>query len=344
MAALALGFIQPPLRVYRFNKRDHMTISLHASKNSWITRNFAAIISVLAVAFYAAFIEWLWGWQRIFFSWQEAGWQVACASIVLILFTYVLRTWRIRDYFPAETAGQFRRLLRLVQVHNLLNIMLPLRSGEVSFPILMKQEFGISLARATSALLVMRLLDLHALLAAAGTGLALEEGSLLAWLLWLIFAILPLAAFMLRKPLLDFAQAAAPSRLQAALFELKAGLPADLAAFMRAWMATLINWFVKVAVMAWVLILLADLDIAAAFGGGLGGELSSVLPVHAPGGVGTYPAGITAGAVTFGASTSQDALALLGKAAVNAHLLIILSSILGTVISMMLAGRKRRED
>ena len=50
------------------------------------------------------------------------------------------------------------------------------------------------------------------------------------------------------------------------------------------------------------------------FGGALGGELSSVLPVHAPAGVGTYPAGITAGAISFGAATDKSALELLGSA------------------------------
>ncbi len=58
--------------------------------------------------------------------------------------------------------------------------------------------------------------------------------------------------------------------------------------------------------------------VAAAFGGALGGELSSVLPFHAPGGVGTYPAGIVAGAVSFGASASPDAMVRLAAAAVNA--------------------------
>ncbi len=56
----------------------------------------------------------------------------------------------VADYFPRETKGQFRRLLKLTLVHNLLNVMLPLRSGEASFPLLMRSEFGMPLARATA--------------------------------------------------------------------------------------------------------------------------------------------------------------------------------------------------
>lgn len=306
----------------------------------WIARHLTTLLAAIAVLAYALFIHWIWGWEKIILLWQEAGWGTAFAAVALLLLTYGLRTWRIRDYFPHETAGQFLRLLRLVQVHNLLNIMLPFRSGEVSFPLLMRQEFGLSIARASAALLVMRLLDLHALLAAAGFGLALDHRQPWLWSGWLLFALLPAIGFALRKPFFRAANGKAPVKLQTLLAEVERGLPPDRSAFSRAWGVTLVNWFVKVAVMAWVLMLLSDIDIAAAFGGGLGGELSSVLPVHAPGGVGTYPAGITAGAIAFGASTAETALSALGKAAVNAHLLIILSSIIGTVLSMALSHEK----
>jgi uncharacterized membrane protein YbhN (UPF0104 family) len=121
-------------------------------------------------------------------------------------------------------------------------------------------------------------------------------------------------------------------------------LPADSHAFARAWAATLINWFTKIAVLAWVLCLLGGLSLGPGFGGALGGELSSVLPVHAPAGVGTYPAGITAGALAFGAD-SGDRLAFeaLGQAAVNTHLLVIVSSLIGTALSLFAAKPKAEQ-
>ncbi|WP_165220970.1 lysylphosphatidylglycerol synthase transmembrane domain-containing protein [Affinirhizobium pseudoryzae] len=314
-----------------------MKIDMLASRKPWLIRNATSLVTLASVAAYILFIQWFWGWGDILARWQEAGWQTLAVAMLLLLSTYVLRTWRIHDYFPRETAGHFRRLLRLVQVHNLLNVMMPFRSGEVSFPLLMRKEFGVSLPRATSALLVMRLLDLHALLAAAGFGLALEKGHALAWLLWLAFAAAPALGFGLRRPLFRLLHGAVPSRLEKLLSEVEAGLPVDGLAFFRAWGVTLVNWSVKVAVLAWVLVLLGDLNLGPAFGGALGGELSSVLPVHAPGGVGTYPAGITAGALGFGADHAEGALAVLGKAAVNAHLLIIVSSVVGTLLSMLVA-------
>ncbi len=312
------------------------------------------LFTLTIIVLYAAFIQWVWGWDSVVSLWTHAGWTSGIVALIALLGTYALRTWRIYDYFPKETTGRFGTLLRLVQVHNLLNVMLPFRSGEASFPLLMKREFGLPLARSTSALFVMRLFDLHALLAAAGTGLALQAEKCWAWGLWLAFLILPAVAFALRgsvfrllgkmlpgkaREMLDEVE---PGKVQKLFGELEAGLPADANAFARAWGATLINWFTKIAVLAWVLGLLGGLSVAASFGGALGGELSSVLPVHAPAGVGTYPAGITAGALAFGADAdNRQAFEELGQAAVNAHLLVIVSSLVGTALSLFAARPAR---
>jgi uncharacterized membrane protein YbhN (UPF0104 family) len=312
-----------------------------ASRQSWFARNRMPLFTVIIVLAYAIFIEWFWGWSSILAQWAAVGAFPIVAALVLLTATYFLRTWRIYDYFPHETRGRFGSLFRVTQVHNLLNIMLPFRAGETSFPLLMRTEFAIPLTRGTSALLVMRLLDLHALLAAAGIGFAMASShAVLAWFAWAVFLLLPVAAFALRKPLLRVAAKRLPAKLQRFVAEIENGLPSDAVAFARAWGMTVVNWLVKVLVLAWALRLMGVLPMAASFGGALGGELSSVLPMHAPGGVGTYPAGITAGAVALGAPSEATALASLAQASINAHLLIIVSALTGTAISLPLGRRK----
>ncbi len=313
-----------------------------ASRQSWFARNRMLLFTVIIVIVYAVFIEWFWGWSTILRQWAEVGALTIIAALALLTSTYFLRTWRIYDYFPRETSGRFSALFRVTQVHNLLNIMLPFRTGETSFPLLMRTEFGIPLARGTAALLVMRLLDLHALFAAAGIGFAIASSyALLAWLLWSAFLLLPVAAFAARGPLVRLAAKLLPSKLQHFVAEIENGLPANAAAFARAWAMTIVNWLVKVLVLAWALRLMGVVPAAASFGGALGGELSSVLPMHAPGGVGTYPAGITAGAVAFGASSDAADIAALAGASINAHLLIIVSALTGTAISLPFGRRPR---
>ena len=316
---------------------DYMKSNQDASQERWFHRNRMWLVTAATLIAYVAFLEIAFGIRALASQLSSIGIAPLLCALILLVATYVVRCWRVADYFPRETQGQFRRLLRLTLVHNLLNIMLPLRSGEASFPLLMRSEFGMPLARATAALLVMRLLDLHALLAAAGIGLVIgRDWALPALLLWLAFLLAPVPLFALKGPILKLSTRL-PKRLQTLVDEIENGLPASSAAFLRAWGATLLNWGVKVVVLAWVLRLMDVAPIAASFGGALGGELSSVLPVHAPGGVGTYPAGIVAGAVSFGAEASPAALAEIGKAAVNAHLIILISAFVGTGFAVLLA-------
>lgn len=310
--------------------------------SSWFVRHRMTIISLAAVFAYAVFVEWIWGWTTLFQQWQAIGMVPVASALALLVATYFIRCYRIYDYFPGETRGHFLRLLRVTQVHNLLNIMLPFRAGETSFPILMRSEFSVPLARSTSALLLMRLLDLHALFAAAGIGLVIERTNRLTdWLLWTAFLMSPLLLFLLKGRFLAMIGKRLPVRLDGLLHEIESGLPPGAGAFIRAWLMTVLNWSTKVAVLAWVLFTIGVTPLGACFGGALGGELSSVLPVHAPAGVGTYPAGITAGAISFGAATDKSALELLGSASVNAHLMIIVSAVAGTLLSLVLSPRRQ---
>ena len=304
---------------------------------SWLWQNRITLLTAAVVALYALFIEWIWGWGTILAGWRAVGLPAILAALVLLLGTYFIRAHRMRDYFPRETGGQFLRLFRVTQVHNLINIMLPFRAGETSFPILMRSEFGVPIAHGTAALLVLRLLDLHALLAAAGLGLvAAAPRPYSAAALWALFLLMPLLLFPFKRPLMRMVRRRLSGRLARIAGEIDAGLPADLSAFIRAWLLTVLNWGVKVLVLAWVLGLMGVGPLAATFGGALGGELSSVLPVHAPAGVGTYPAGIAAGAAAFGAGHDRATLDLLARAGINTHLLMIVSALAGTGLSLLL--------
>ncbi|MDQ2632747.1 MAG: flippase-like domain-containing protein [Pseudomonadota bacterium] len=313
-------------------------------------QNRIALLTAGTVIAYAAFVQWIWGWPSILAAWREVGVESILLALALLVATYFVRAYRIKDYFPRQTAGRFLWLFRVTQIHNILNIMLPLRTGETSFPLLMRSEFGVPLAHGASALLVLRLLDLHALLAAAGVGLVAGTGfAVWACGLWLAFLVSPLAVLPFRNPVLAAARGRLPPRLAKFVDQVDDGIPRDVAAFVRAWALTLLNWGVKVLVLAWVLALMGVAPLAACFGGALGGEISSVLPVHAPAGVGTYPAGIAAGAAAFGYEGGAGA-GVLANAAINTHLMMIVSALAGTGVSVLLPvlagvgrGTKHRE-
>ncbi|BCH60190.1 membrane protein [Agrobacterium vitis] len=312
-----------------------MTSIDQSHRKSWIKRHGVSLIAFIAIAAYVVFVEAVWGWSMVLQEWQALGLSTVLLALGLLVSTSLVRAWRIYDYFPRQTSGWFTALFHLAQVHNLLNILLPFRSGETSFPLLMRSEFSVPLLSGTSALLVMRLLDLHALLAAAGLGLVLGKPQPWGWAFgWLLFLVLPLIGFALKRPAILFAKARFSGRLLKMVEGVEAGLPAHKAAFFRAWAMTIVTWGTKVLVFAWVLSLMQVTPLSAAFGGALGGELSSVLPFHAPAGVGTYPAGIVAGAAALGAAVQDmDGLA---KAAVNLHLIVIVSALLSAALSLAL--------
>lgn len=309
----------------------------------WLARHRIALFAAAVILLYACFVEWAWGWAAVAAAWRGVGAGAILLSIALLVVTHLVRAHRMLDYFPEHASGHFFRLFRVTQIHNLLNIMLPFRAGETSFPLLMRSEFGVPLAHGASALLVLRLLDLHALLAAAGVGLVAGRGfAPWAVLLWLVFLLLPLFVFPLRNRVEAALEKVVPARFHKHLDAVMDGVPPDLDRFLRAWFLTVLNWGIKVLVLAWILGLMGVTPVSATFGGALGGELSSVLPAHAPAGVGTYPAGIAAGALAFGAERNPAALDLLARASINLHLLMIVSALAGTALSLVLPDRRRK--
>lgn len=84
--------------------------------------------------------------------------------------SYLGRAWRLAVLLPGPD-----RLLHLASIsarHNLFNLVLPLRSGEASLPLMLRRETGRSLAEGAAALVVARVLDLLSVALYLSAGLA----------------------------------------------------------------------------------------------------------------------------------------------------------------------------
>lgn len=97
----------------------------------------------------------------------------------------------------------------IVCLHNLFNYLLPVRAGEISFPVLAKRYADVSATEGVGVLLVARILDLAAILALFIVSLLLLSGRLLKldrsvtvlfslFLLLLLFLLLRKLGFVLR--------------------------------------------------------------------------------------------------------------------------------------------------
>lgn len=297
---------------------------------------YHTLLAALIFIAFAAFVEFYVGWGKLLSPWLQLPWSGIAAAVFLLMTSYWLRAMRLYDYFRADMRGHFGACLKLMLLHNLFNNLLPMRSGEITFPVLMSRYFGVPALRSVPVLLWFRLLDFHtlaafALIAALGVfEQHVAVGAALAlWLPlpWMAFVVSGRGAQWLprlfRGRLLAWTQSAATS------------LPQTAAVFWRAWAWTLINWAVKLGVFVWVLGLFVDVPLAAAWLGAVTGDFSSVLPIHGIAGAGTYEAGVVAGLLLFEVDGEQ---ALQG--AVNLHLFILGSTLIGGILSLLLRGRR----
>lgn len=293
------------------------------------------LLLMIAIVLYGTVIEWWFGWLQVFQAWAHVPIQYLIMALILMQMTYLIRGWRIYDFFLPITRGQGMTCCRIMLIHNLLNNLLPFRSGEISFPILMRRYFTVSLSYATAGLLLLRILDLQVLLGLGFFALLLLKHSNNVWL-WggmVLWFTSPLIILLFTPWLKRYSEKLnTQGRLKNLLEQVLLAMPLHLNSLLRSWLFTLICWGSKIMVFAAVLGWFIPLQWWEAVGVSIGGELSSVLPIHAPAGLGTYEAAILATGKLFNLS---EAKALL-FAAVQLHLLILISTLFGGLIALFI--------
>jgi len=223
-------------------------------------------------------------------------------SLILYLATYYFRAKRFTVMFPQISTLE---LSAVMAVHTFFNNLLPFRSGEASFPIILKKLFKVEISISSGALLFARLLDLLSLsflfsLSVLVVAFGKRELLFLSVLLTFLLIGLLFIGFKLIKALkekvallstlfLFFSQFVSPRKLTligiyslgtwlfkfASFFFILKGAQVNL------------NFFQTVFVSTF-------------------GELTTVLPIHSIGGFGTYEAGLVGGFKLLGLKASYS--------------------------------------
>lgn len=291
-------------------------------------------LGVIILLGFAVFVQAYYGWSAVWAPWQTVSPLLLAAALAATVVSYLLRALRLYDYFHASVRGRYALTLRLTLEHNLLNNLLPMRTGELSFPLLMTRYFAVPTTQALTGLLWFRVLDLW-VLGLVSVALLLAPWPLLAW----IAALGWLALLLMARPLLGTLRERVgrrpPGPWQARALVACDALPVETRAYRRAIAWTVLNWAVKLAVLAWVITWFVPASMAAACSGAIGGDLSSVLPFHGVAGVGTYEAGVVAGLALHGITPSAALVAAL-----NVHLFLLFGTVLGGAGALFLGGRR----
>jgi hypothetical protein len=271
------------------------------ARTRWIAAaSIAAGVALLAVL--VMFTPWRLLAERV----ASVPWQGWVGATIGMSATYALRAGRLRAewLWKLRTLGLgYRECLQITLLHNAAVNVLPMRSGEASYSLLLHRRWGVGLGDATASLLWLRLQDMMVL---GVLGIAILVPAPLAWRIG--FAIAAIAAAATLLPVLvrrvnvharwarSRAHASAPRSRKA-----WHGVAKVAAAFRAAhggaaaWGFAIANWVLKLGIVGALLASLANLPLGAAFCGALGGELAGVLPLQAPAGVGTYEAGVALG-------------------------------------------------
>ncbi|MDQ7990063.1 MAG: lysylphosphatidylglycerol synthase transmembrane domain-containing protein [Candidatus Dactylopiibacterium sp.] len=234
--------------------------------------------------------------------------------------SYLLRAGRVHDEFAADTGASYARVLRLTLLHNASINVLPFRSGEAAFPILLNRWFGVTTTRAVVALLWLRIQDAFVVLAlAAFVWPGLPAALRALWIALVCVAAWAIPAWARRHP----AEQASGGRFTQTIHRVRAALAQSTRRSLRGWLWTLANWSVKLAAQAWLLGALLQTSLSTGMSGALGVELAAILPIQGVAGFGTYEAG---GAALLAAHGIPFAGGL--SAALALHLFVIALALL----------------
>lgn len=272
------------------------------------------------------------------------GWLLATCGMTA---TYVLRAGRLHAEWKGRRELQPLHCLRVILMHTAAVNLLPMRSGELGYPLMLNRRWNIPLADAASSLAWMRLQDM-AIVAWLGSMTALA-------VLWQREMLAPAwavaAALAATGGLVGFAfhagrwAAAAFTGLQRLarplqrwprlhrLLDRGLTIAAQGSARTRGttWAWCVGNWLTKLSTVAALLVALAGLPAFSAWCGAIGGDGASALPLQPAAGFGTYEAGVAVAARLSGVEAWREVLA----AALTVHLFMLATSVLGAGLAWL---------
>jgi uncharacterized membrane protein YbhN (UPF0104 family) len=292
------------------------------------------ILSLLAVVILISLLATQFDLSVTLITWSKLGIEWILFCFILVFCSNLLRAGRLYHHFQSEMKGGFSHCLRISLYHNFINNLLPMRSGEASFPLLLKSIFSIDFTQSTAALLSFRLSDLL-VLTLYGLFALLFGHQLSTHLLFLsIVLVLTLLVTLLLPMLLNTLSKLWP-RMDNSLFKIREGLPRKPAAIFTLLLWTLLIWAVKLTSYALILSSFTEATMPLSLLGSLSGELASGIPLYTPAAFGSFEGGVLAVLIPSGIGQSTAL-----TAAVNLHLFLLLASLVSAGFGLMLGPVK----
>lgn len=288
----------------------------HIRLRKWFYRIAFWLLSLMLLLVLVRNSNWQLTYTRLFD--QPASLVFFCAFGWLLSFMF--RAIRFRLEWKMHGHVSLFQALHVTFLHNAAVVLVPFRVGELGYPVLVRNLFNVSWQKCIRSLLWLRLQDAVVLLA-------------IAFLMWPSFSPeIRALALVLCAGLVFLTQRYLLRLLRSRLF-----LVRQLRAFLHqrsgvlSWVCSVANWICKIAVVAIMLQSLTGLPILQSLDGALTGELSAMLPITGPAGLGTYEAAVWAGLGLPWAEMKSLMASILFS-----HLFFLSISLFGALISLLL--------
>ncbi len=243
---------------------------------------------------------------------SEVSLKSLAVAFLLYTLSYLFRTFRWKVYYPRAPFGV---LFLTTSVNTFLNNLLPARLGEGSIFLLLRR-FDPSLKETLKKFLKVRLLDGFALLTLLFLSLVyLKFGLLLAVIV--AFSVYPLGVIL--------------SRFLSKVWKKLPSLNWEIYPFFLS-LGALLSKLLAV----YVVLEFLKLDFFKFSVGFLGGELSTILPLHSFAGLGTYETAFSAALKIFLDESFREGF----KVAFLSHAFLLSASALLGLISLLLLVKK----
>ena len=275
-------------------------------------------------------VEVYLGWLQVLQQWQHVSVGQLLLLTLVTFISYWLRAWRIYYYFGKYQQHNFSPYIRINLLHNALNNFLPMRLGEASFPLFMKQSFGFPILKSSAGLLAIRLFDLHWLLVLLVAIMSVQFSAY--FLLCLpVLALMPFVAvkcFHWFKPKLPTKISQKLALLDNQSFRKHAH--SNRVFLVSLYLQTAVIWSVKLFALCLILLFFIPLDFSQALLAVISADLSSILPIHGIAGSGTFEAAILAALLPLGINQQ-----VILTAAVNLHIYVLLVTLLSVPVALL---------
>lgn len=236
---------------------------------------------------------------------KKAPLKIIILAYITYLFSFAARAYR---WMLMLGRKDFGHLFSIVAIHTLSNNIYPARTGELSFIYLLGKEH--SKGSLASTLLVARLADIICI-ALFFTVSALYVSGIGNFTLYgpLVVILLCVLSFAFLYALNKISTAKLPQKLSKFIEDLKDGLLVQKGKYPKVFFSSMLVWGVKYVAFFFLtkaIMLTINMDITfwkSVFGVSFS-ELTTVLPIHSFGGLGTFEAGWTGAYMIMGYSKS----------------------------------------